>query len=63
MRVHIMFSRLPKKILIKYLIFYISFDIHFKYNFEHYYILPEDPQTTVREAGAVLANNTVDEMK
>ena len=63
MRVHIMFLRLPKKILIEYLIFYISFEINFKYNFEHYYILPEAPQTTVRQAAAVLAKNTVDEMK
>ena len=51
-----MFLRLPKKILIEYLIFYISFEINFKYNFEHYYILPEAPQTTVRQAAA-------DEMK
>ena len=63
MRVHIMFLRLPKKILIEYLIFYIPFEINFKYNFEHYYILPEAPQTTVRQAAAVLAKNTVDEMK
>ena len=62
MRVHIMFLRLPKKILIEYLIFYISFEIHFKYNFEHYYILPEAPQTTVRQAAAVLAKNTVEEI-
>ena len=63
MRVHIMFLCLPKKILIEYLIFYISFEINFKYNFEHYYILPEAPQTTVRRAAAVFAKNTVDEMK